>query len=96
MKTERRRRLKAVLQCCHDALVPIKIMEKELYEAKLTALSDKVVPGEGGGPPSIVAGDPGIIRLEAQLLHLGSMPTVTQGVFYILPVQVASKKILVR
>ena len=96
---ERRTRLKGVLQGCEEALTAVKKMETELYEAGLTALSyrEEEEAGEGGeGPPKLVPGDPGIIRLEAQLLHLGALSKVAQGVFYMVPVKVARRNFIVR
>ena len=90
--------IRNLLYACHQGMDLVKDMERELYQLGLVSLSSASASFEDGGAPviEIVQGDPGLVRLETTLLHLGAMNQVCEGVFYMLPIKVAPNAILVR
>lgn len=92
--------IRDVINRCSDACGVVREMEQALYHSQLTSLckyGEREVTIKRGKIEwkekrmvVVEDGDPGIIRLEANLFHLGALPDVAHGVFYMLPVKVGN------
>lgn len=87
---EQIQKIKEAVQDCHEGIQLVRSMEQVMYDLSLTSLSSK------NSQNQIIPGDPGVVRLENSLLHLAALSTVTQGVFYMLPVHISNSTIVVR
>ena len=68
--------IQSQVQKCGDGIDLVRAMESTLHEQGLVKMSGKDEKG-----------DPGIVKLEASLLNIGSLSTVCQGLIYFLPVE---------
>lgn len=66
-----------------DALEFVHEMEEKLYENKLISSSNEKFKA-----------DPGFIKLERSLLHIGAVESAVQGMFYMFPVYAQGKLFL--
>ena len=91
--------IRNLLYKCDQGADLIKGMERIMYEKGLVSASTSASVPEDPEPEGVIEkeiGDPGLLRLESSLLHLGALSYVCQGLFYLLPIKVAPNGILVR
>ena len=81
------------MQKCQLGVDLVKEMEQKLYEMELVTTSKREIID---GQPVMQGGDPGLVRLESSLLHLASLDTICQGIFYMFPVKVSCSVTIVR
>ena len=78
-----------ILESCGKGIDVVREMEQNLYSSGIV---QEAYRGDDG---TLFPSNPGLIRLESSLLHLGALTNVCLGMFYMVPI-VLDDKVVVR